>query len=435
MRNAFLESLESRTLLSRALGLDVSHYQTISSWSSVKASGRDFVWSKSTEGFTYNDPSFVSNITGARAAGLLSGAYHYARYDNNTATAEVQHFLQVAGPYLTAGYLTPVLDVEQSTTLSRAQVSQWVNDWCNGVLSATGIRPIVYTYPYYAQTYLDSTVTQWPLWMANYNGQNPQMGNPISTGPWAGWNFWQYSSTGGVSGISGNVDLDVFNSDAAALQSFVIKPPASITGIVFNDTDGDGVTDSGEAGIANRTVYIDLDNDKILDGNEKRTTTNSNGVYSFSALDAGKYKVRQVLPSGWRQTTPKFGYGWSVSLSAGQSATGRNFGATQKVLISGGVFNDADSDGTKDSGEARLSGFTVYVDKNLDGKLDAGDETVLSDSSGNWSFHDLSAGTWVIRIASKAGYTRTAPSGGKFTVTLSSGSTSSGRLFGEHRVS
>ena len=62
--------------------------------------------------------------------------------------------------------------------------------------------------------------------------------------------------------------------------------------------------------------------DKVLDANEKRTTTNSNGVYSFSALDAGKYKVRQVLPSGWRQTTPKFGYGWSVSLSAGQSATG-----------------------------------------------------------------------------------------------------------------
>src|SRR5438105_14181834 len=105
-----------------------------------------------------------------------------------------------------------MLDVEQSTTLSKTQVSQWVNDFCNGVLAATGIRMLVYTYISYASSYLNSTVTQWALSMANYpTNPDPQNGSPSATSPWSTWNFWQYSSTTSVPGISGNCDADTVN--------------------------------------------------------------------------------------------------------------------------------------------------------------------------------------------------------------------------------
>jgi hypothetical protein len=74
---------------------------------------------------------------------------------------------------------------------------------------------------------------------------------------------------------------------------------SSITGTVYQDTNGDGYKDGTDAGIAGRTV-------QLLDsvGNVLRTTTTgTNGTYLFSALGAGTFSVRQVLPTGWVQTS------------------------------------------------------------------------------------------------------------------------------------
>src|SRR5436190_6630664 len=233
VRRPSIEQLEDRLLLARPLGIDVYSGDGNPTWSTVKANGYTFGWIKATEGFTFNDSNFSTSIQNAHAAGMLVAGYHYARYDNNTASAEVTHYLNIAGSYITAGYLAPMLDVEEpNNPLSRTQTSQWVNDWCNGILSATGVRPIVYTYIDYANNHLDSTVTQWPLWMANYNGQDPQTGAPGSTSPWSSWNFWQYSSTGSVPGVpSTNCDKDTFNGTAAQLNSWIIMAsPTTPTG-------------------------------------------------------------------------------------------------------------------------------------------------------------------------------------------------------------
>ena len=62
----------------------------------------------------------------------------------------------------------------------------------------------------------------------------------------------------------------------------------------------------------------------------------------------------------------------TLTLSSGQSATGRNFGSTQRVLISGGVFNDANGDRVRQSTEAGLANWRVYLDADRDGVFDAG---------------------------------------------------------------
>jgi GH25 family lysozyme M1 (1,4-beta-N-acetylmuramidase) len=219
-RAAMVEPLEDRVLFSRALGVDVSSYQGTINWTSVKAAGRSFAIVKATEGKTFNSSTFTSQITGAKNAGVLVGAYHFARYDLNTAAAEASHFLAVAGKYVTAGYLRPVLDVEHSTSLSKTALSNWVNAWCTQVKSATGVAPIIYSYVSYASAHLNSTVTQWPLWMAQYpSSPAPQTGAPRGTSPWTSWSFWQYTDHASVAGISGGVDGDVYNGDLTSLKA------------------------------------------------------------------------------------------------------------------------------------------------------------------------------------------------------------------------
>jgi hypothetical protein len=69
--------------------------------------------------------------------------------------------------------------------------------------------------------------------------------------------------------------------------------------------------------------------------------------------------------------------------------------------ISGSVFRDADRDGKRDAGEAGLSAWTVFVDSNNNGWWDSGEVTAISDANGNWSFTNLAAGRYKIRITQK----------------------------------
>lgn len=237
----------SSTFAQRPLGIDVSSYQGSSiDWVSVKTSGVSFAWCKATEGVTFVDSTFTINMANARAAGVLIGAYHFARPDLHLGPAgaaqEATNCWNVVSNYLKGGnaYLMPVLDIEQNLSgatpaYTKATLSQWVNAWCSNILqraAANGVTvtPVVYTYVSYASTWLDGSVTQWPLWMAQYPASpNPQTGAPSSIAPWSSWRAWQYSSTGTVPGVPGNCDLDVFNGTMGSLAALVIggiAPPA-----------------------------------------------------------------------------------------------------------------------------------------------------------------------------------------------------------------
>lgn len=204
---------------------------------------------------------------------------------------------------------------------------------------------------------------------------------------------------------------------------------AAIRGTIFNDANANAARDTGEGILAGRTVWLDADNDKVLDATERKMTTDGNGNYAFTGLAAGTYRVRQVLPSGWRQSSPKSGASLSVTLTAGQSATGKLLGATQRVQISGNVFRDANGNGTRDSTETALSGWHVYIDRNNNQKFDTGDTGVWSDSAGNWTIDNLAAGTYVIRIVMLSKWKLIAPAVGAYTLKLGSGAASSGNKF------
>jgi SdrD B-like protein/carbohydrate binding protein with CBM6 domain len=216
-------------------------------------------------------------------------------------------------------------------------------------------------------------------------------------------------------------------------RNFANTQKALISGNVYNDLNGGGGKNSGEPNLAGWRVYLDADNDGVFDSTEKNVLTDASGNYKFATLAPGAYRVRVVALSGWRWSQPSSG-SYSLTLSSGGAATGKNFGATRNVLISGAVFNDLDADKTRDSNESGLSGWRVFIDTDKDGVLDSGEKSVLTDSSGNWSFKDLAAGTYVVRLVQPPGWTRTTPTSGSHTLTLAAGKTSTNRLFGVRRT-
>src|SRR5882672_9538638 len=71
----------------RPMGIDVSHYQSVINWTNVAGAGITFAWCKATEGLTYVDPTFVSNVTHAKAVNIPIGLYHFAHPESHVGLA------------------------------------------------------------------------------------------------------------------------------------------------------------------------------------------------------------------------------------------------------------------------------------------------------------------------------------------------------------
>jgi len=236
-------------------GIDVSHFQGTINWTSVKNAGIEFAFAKATEGVDFIDVNFVQYMNGARAAGVLIGPYHFARPDSSVsnpldAANEANDFVDAIQPYYQqylGKIVAPVLDVERlpyadtaaNRAANKAFLSNWVRNFNTVVVDRLGIMPIIYVNSYYATTFLETNINQYPLWLANYNYTPPTTPPPAQWGVWSHWDFWQYTSSGSVSGISGNVDRDLFNGTMLQLMEFV-------PGFLAGDYNRDGVVDGAD---------------------------------------------------------------------------------------------------------------------------------------------------------------------------------------------
>ena len=179
----------------------------------------------------------------------------------------------------------------------------------------------------------------------------------------------------------------------------VVVPQSTITGIKFNDIDGNGTQAAGELGVAGVTVFLDTNNDGILGAGETSATTGANGSFTFSNLPAGTYNVREVVPANSQPTTPN---PVAVTLTVGQTTPATvNFGNQPIPAVLGSItgitFNDADGNGTQTAGELGVSGVTVFLDTNNDGILGAGETSVFTGANGSFTFPNLPAGTYNVR--------------------------------------
>lgn len=245
----FVVALLGRAESARALemGIDISHWQDTINWSQVAADpkGIKFAFMKATEDTNYTDPTFNTNLAGAKAAGILAGPYHFCRLDSNSAdpvadgAAEANYFLtKIKSKYQSNTYLPPVADVESwptglSTAALKTLTTNWTDSFSDTIYNALGVRPLVYTSQSKATSLFASPVpAEEPLWVAAWhtNGTASPPSNS-SVSPWSTWKFWQWSNdttsypaNGTINGFAAGirVDRDVFNGSMAQLTAMLV---------------------------------------------------------------------------------------------------------------------------------------------------------------------------------------------------------------------
>jgi uncharacterized protein YkwD/uncharacterized protein (DUF2141 family) len=210
-----------------------------------------------------------------------------------------------------------------------------------------------------------------------------------------------------------------------------LPPTGSIRGRVFNDLNGNGHRNSGETGLEGETIFVDANLNGVLDTGESSTTTLADGSYSFTGFDAGDYRVAEIIPAGWRLTTRGPGY-FDVTVKRHATKV-KAFGNSNTTQVSGTVFNDVNANGVQDDGEAGLRRWRVFIDANNDGLFERGERSVITRRLGAWSFNNLDAGSYTIRIVQKPRFQQTT-SMDDLTLDVLAGGVSPDHLVGERRL-
>lgn len=198
-------------------GIDISRYQGNIDWemlrnASIQSSPVRFVFIKGTEGVSIVDENFNLNFYQAKKNDFIRGVYHFYTPDVD-ATRQAQFFMKQV--HLEPGDLPPVLDVEKAGDLSKEDLQREVKKWLSLVEERYKVKPIIYSGYKFKLKYLsDSLLNTYPFWIAHYYVDKLSYKGP--------WHFWQYTDSGKLKGIKGNVDCNLFNGSLQELEAMTI---------------------------------------------------------------------------------------------------------------------------------------------------------------------------------------------------------------------
>lgn len=214
---------------------------------------------------------------------------------------------------------------------------------------------------------------------------------------------------GYISTSPNEVELTV-DAGSSNTANFGDQQTGVVSGVVFNDINGDGIRNPGENGI--NGVVVQLIDDE---GNVVQTVTDENGNYGFTGVSTGSYTIVEIDPAGFISSTENT---ILADIAPGGSATG-NFGDQKVGTISGVVFNDVNGDGIQNVNEHGIGGVQVILvddEGNIVQKLTAGD--------GSYIFTNVTPGSYTVEEMDPEGFASTTnntvpiylPSGGSASV-------------------
>ena len=184
--------------------IDVSEFQGNIDWAKVKASGIDGAIIRFGAGLDIVDSKFEYNVQQCINVGLHVGAYHFSwATTEEYAIKEADKFLDACSKY---NFDLPLYyDIEQGTKNPRTTTAQMTTMAFINRCKERGYTVGVYANLTYFNNYLNVDVLKTsPLWIAQYKSgiSKPEHKSPELFG------MWQYTSSGKVDGVSGNVDLN-----------------------------------------------------------------------------------------------------------------------------------------------------------------------------------------------------------------------------------
>jgi SdrD B-like domain/Cellulose binding domain/RTX calcium-binding nonapeptide repeat (4 copies) len=213
----------------------------------------------------------------------------------------------------------------------------------------------------------------------------------------------------GAEGGSRNDSLKLWGK-APSVPTYVPPAKASLSDRVWEDLDGDGIQDAGEAGLGGVTVnLLDAGGATIA-----TRVTDSAGAYNFTDLVPGQYSVAFAAPAGYvlsqrdqggndaadSDADPATGRTGVYTLTPGMNESSVDGGFYKPAAIGDLVWEDLNANGLQDAGEAGLSGITIKL-------LDAGGSmiaTTTTGANGAYSFNNVVPGTYSVDFAAPEGY-------------------------------
>ncbi len=285
-------------------GIDVSRWQQDINWTAVAGDGVEFAFIRASDGLNTPDTKFEQNWAGAKANGILRGAYQYFR-PNQDPIEQADLLLAKMGP-LEPGDLPPVIDIETMGGMSQAVVQQRARAWIEHVKAATGMQPIIYTGFYFWRDEVGAPdFTDAPLWHAQYTTAPC----PNIPPPWTDWALWQFTDSGPVAGITtGGVDINRFNGTRDDLLALArpIGPAASCVALPAEGgviDDGDPCFTKGGPSASLRPIT-----DAGHDGDLVWTYTTASlaeanfAQWNIHLAEAGSYQVEIHTPAAYAKS-------------------------------------------------------------------------------------------------------------------------------------
>ena len=192
------------------------------------------------------------------------------------------------------------------------------------------------------------------------------------------------------------VPVSVGDQQATSVD-FGVASQTAVSGVVFNDTDGNGTQSEQETGSAGIQVTLMSGGAEVA-----TTTTNVNGQYQFDNINANNsYNAVITVPEGFVATTAI-----NQSIAPGSPA---NFALSATGTLSGVVYRDQNDNGTLDDTEVGLNGAVIEV-SNGTTTLSA-----VTNGNGTYQFEGLAAGDYTVTETDPPGFVST---NNTFTVTI-----------------
>lgn len=259
-------------------GVDISNWQPNINYQALKNAGVEIAIIKATEANYYKDPYMEKHYNGCKSVDIKVGFYHFFRC-NVDAKTQAQYFVNyIQGKSYDVKL---VLDIESTEGQSKSTITNMARTFLEEVQRLTGTQPMIYTYTSFANSYLDSSLACYPVWIAQYSPLNP---NPCSLCDSNGWDGFQFASDGLIAN-SGYTNLDINE----------FKPSVYVNGQTVSTSGGNVQSNNVNNGTIKYSNDV-LELQKIL--NSKGHGLVEDGLYGSKTSSAVKCYTIELFDRG-----------------------------------------------------------------------------------------------------------------------------------------
>ena len=199
-------------------GIDVSKHQEYINWGELRKNKRiQYVYIRATVGSDIIDANYRENVHNARKHGFKVGSYHYMT-NLSSINGQFENFRRTVDK--NSQDLLPMIDVEVRNRWTKQQLRDSLVKFVQLIEDYYGCTPIIYTYETFYRDNLGTAFDNFPLFIAKYSNQRPNIGSR------AKWLMWQFSESGYFAAVKGNkglVDLSRFN-DGCSINDILYRP-------------------------------------------------------------------------------------------------------------------------------------------------------------------------------------------------------------------